>query len=289
MQAALDRAGIAFWGPRQMRRGLLDGLDPKTRLMTGRKSTPARAEGRVRLRIEAERAAGRTALLVSEENLIGTLRGCIRDHALYVAAGERMSRHAQAFGGRFARVALAIRAQDRFWASALAFGVARGHAVPGAARLARIAAGERSWRDVIVDIACALPEAEIRVIPFESFYANPVTLCRQALGIGTGLRGSHEWLNRAPDLPKLRQVLRDRGDSPDDLPGGEGAWSPFTADQVTAMRERYDDDLFWLVQGADGLATLTEEAMPRARGQARHAHHAGGHEDDEEGRLDEAG
>lgn len=285
----LKDADIAFWGPRTIRKGLFRGLIPTGPVPEGRKNPRTRAEGRVKLRLEQARRAGVRTVLVSEENMIGSMRMCVRDRALYPAIGERMARYASAFGGEVTRIALAIRSQDRFWASAIAFAVARGHPVPGRGTLEEIAASQRSWRDVITDLACAVPSADIRVLPYESFYANPITFAHEAAGLDVALRGRYEWLNRAPDLPTLRRLMAERDQDASELPEGDGLWDPFTVEDAVALREQFADDLFWLAQGANGLATLTEEAMPRDRGQARRAGSMRGHHDDQPIRLDKTG
>ena len=88
----------------------------------------------------------------------------------------------------------------------------------------------------------------------------------------TGLRDApydhaREWMNSFPRLPQLRQVLRDRGLSPERLPNGEGRWTPFASEQSAALQEIYQDNLFWLGDGADGLANLIEETGSATAGQ----------------------
>ncbi len=285
----LQEAKIVYWGPDTTRNGLFHGLIPTGSRAPTRKQAQIRAEGRVRLRLAGARESGATTVLVSDENMIGSVRDCVREGQLYPGIGERMARFAQAFDGAVTRIALSIRSQDRFWSSAIAHAVERGHPVPGPRELAAIAASERSWRDVITDLACAVPSAEIRVLPFESFYANPITFADQAARLDVALRGRYEWLNRAPDLPTLRGLLTERGQDASLLPDGDGLWEPFGIEEAIAMRERFADDLFWLAQGAGGLAGLTEEAMPRERGQARRAGTMRGHDHDRQIRLDEAG
>lgn len=285
----LDQARIAFWGPRTTRNGLFRDLFPSGPVAETNKDPRRRAEGRVRLRLELARKDGFRTVLVSEENMIGSVRSCVRACELYPAIGERMARFAGPFDGNITRIALSIRSQDRFWASAIAYAVGRGHPVPGPGRLARIARSRRSWRDVITDLACAVPSAEIRVLPYESHYANPITFADQAAGLDVALRGRYDWLNRAPDLPTLRRMLADRGEDPQQLPDGDGLWEPFGNEDATRLREHYADDLLWLAQGASGLAKLTEEAMPRDRGQARRVGSMRGQDNDRPNRLDQAG
>ncbi|MEP4197559.1 MAG: hypothetical protein ABJL99_18200 [Aliishimia sp.] len=279
---------MAFWGPRRTRKGLFSGLIPY-KPGGGWKGAQCRAEGRIQLNIERARIAGIQTVLVSDENMIGSVRANMRTAELYPAIGERMSRYAQAFNGKITRIALGIRAQDRYWSSAIAYGVARGHPVPRKRKLESIATNTRSWRDVVTDLNCAVPGAEICVLPYESYYANPQTLLSKTCKIVAPVQGGHEWLNRAPDLPKLRCMLEERGEDPAQLPKGDGHWQPFSDTQIATMQEKFADDLFWLAAGAGGLATMTEEAMPGGRGKAHRTGDIRGQRYDEEGYLDKTG
>lgn len=285
---ALKESKVVFWGPRRTRKGLFPGLipgKPGSRVVNAQK----RAEGRVRLNIARAESAGAETILISDENMVGSVRANIREASLYPAIGERMARYARAFDGQITRVALGIRGQDRYWASAIAYGVSRGHPVPGPRKLKSIAKAQRTWRDVITDLSCAVPDAEICVLPYESYYANPKTLLETTCKLNVPVTGGYEWLNRAPDLPTLRAILEDRGEDPSQLPEGDGAWQPFTEAQVADMQEQFADDLFWLSAGAGGLATMTEEAMPGGRGKAHRTGDLRGQYDDQEGHLDQTG
>ena len=255
---ALSAAGTRVWDPRHTRKGLFSGLFPGPAAATGR-NLRTRAEGRVLL--QARRAAdeGAKRLLVSDENMIGAPRTCLRHGTLYPAIGERMARISAAFGGQVARVALRIRSPDLWWASVAAYSVARGHVMPSAEKRETIASSGRGWRDVITDLACAMPNTEIMVMPFEQFGHRPTASLSAMTGSTAPDDPECHWLNRSPDLAFLRGVLTDRDENPDVLPAGEGRWQPFNDAQAAALRETYADDLFWLTAGADGLATLTED------------------------------
>ncbi len=257
--ARLAAASIGAWGPQQTRKGLMEGVLARPGMLSPAEQA-ARARGRIALALADAEASGIRQLIISDENMIGTPRGTLRDARLYPAIGERMARYAAAFGGRITRIALSVRAQDAWWASCIAYGVARGAQVPPSQRLARIAADPRGWRDVITDLACALPEAQLIVMPHEAFASRP----EARLKVLTGLQDvpkahAREWLNRAPDLPALRNLVFERGGHPAILPQGEGMWQPFGPEERAALREAYADDLYWLRAGADGLAILTEE------------------------------
>lgn len=261
-RAALLADDTVVWDPQTLRKGMFSGLFAKPRMINGRE-LQRRAAGRVRMHAEQVRRAGAKRLIVSEENMIGAPRDCLQSQTLYPAIGERMARLSPAFDGQVSRVVMMIRAQDLWWSSVAAYGVGRGHALPDAARCAALSANPRCWRDVITDLACALPGAKIKVLPFEQF-AGQADL---VLSAATGDRAPHAhaktWLNRSPDVPALRSKLADQGIDAAALPAhlqtDAGRWNPFTPAQAAALREAYADDMMWLTAGADGLATLTED------------------------------
>ena len=262
-RARLMAEGTAVWEPNVLRRGLFDGLFVAPRVLNGR-DLQRRAMGRVRLHTAQAKRAGAQRLLVSEENMIGAPRACLRAAMLYPAMGERMARLAKAFDGRVTRVVMGIRAQDLWWSSIAAFGVGRGHAVPDAGRIAALAATPRTWRDVITDLSCALPHAEIRVLPFEQFAGQSDKVLSHCIDRPAPRAHAESWLNRSPDVAMLRRQLDEYGMPEAELPAhlatGEGRWNPFSAAQSAALREAYADDMMWLTAGADGLATLTEDS-----------------------------
>ncbi len=289
---SLRDKGVVCWDPRRTRGGLFSGLLPaKAGQNAGLNAAhaAARAVGRVRLNLAKAAQNGAGALLVSDENMIGSVRANLRAEALYPAIGDRMARIGHAFEGHLTRIVLVIRAQDRYWPSAISYGIARGCAVPDSDKLARIAEDTRTWRDVITDLACAAPDAEICVIPFEAYCANPETLLGSTCKLPTVRAANHEWLNRAPDANGLRSLLLERGDDPDAIPPSQERWQPFTERQLAQMKEQFEDDLFWLAAGAGGLATLTEEAMPGARGKAHRDGTIRGQRNDEKGQMERAG
>lgn len=258
----LSRRGLVIWGPQQTRDGLLTGIMP----VEGRQ-TPSeqlqRAKSRIAVNLAEAEARGIRSVLVTDENMIGAARRNLRDEKLYAAIGERMARFYEAFDGRVTSVSLAIRSQDAYWASALAFAVARGHRLPSMRILRHLSRSRRTWRDVITDLACALPDVAVNVLPFETFGGLPEARLSAITGLkDTPQHYAREWLNRSPDLDALRKIINDRGGDSSLLPMGSGRWTPFDTDQASALREAYADDLFWLRAGADGLATLTEETWP---------------------------
>ena len=251
---ALLASGTGFWGPCRTRKGLFHNIDART--------ARDRDRGRVRLALAGAARRGLAQLVISDENMIGTARRNLAAASLYPDIGERLARYRAAFGP-VARAHLQIRAHDLYWSSALAYCLPRGLPLPRPEGLAQLARA-RGWRGVIEDMASALPEAEITVTPFERYAGRParllaVMLDRPAVPADT-LRA---WANRAPDMAALRKVLTDRGESPIALGPGEGRWMPFLPEAAAALRETYQDDIYWLRAGASGLARY-EDAPDRA-------------------------
>ncbi|UWR25439.1 hypothetical protein K3757_13330 [Sulfitobacter sp. S223] len=268
-RARLAAEGTALWEPHMLRKGMFDGLFAQPRMLNGR-DLQRRAMGRVRLHAAQAKRVGAERLLVSEENMIGAPRACLRAGSLYPAIGERLARLDAAFEGRISRVIMSIRAQDLWWSSVAAYGVGRGHVMPDAARIGMLAANSRSWRDVITDMACALPEAEIKVLPFEQFAGQADQMLAEATGKPAPKQFAESWLNRSPNVAQLRTKMAENGTLLAELPAHlalrEGRWNPFNAEQAAALRENYADDMMWLTAGAGGLATLTEDSSRKRAG-----------------------
>lgn len=262
----LAAQGLGYWGPEVTRDGVLSGVIPASGLASPAQQLD-RARRRIALRLEEARKQGMTRVLVSDENMIGATRRNLRRARLYPGVGARMSRFAHAFDGRISRVVLSIRGQDSWWASSLAYGVARGHGVPGGDELDRLVTVNRHWREVIGDLACALPGVDLVVLPHEVHAGRPEARLRAMTGLTEVPRkAARLWLNRCPDLAALRRAVTARGGDTTELPEGEGRWQPFDWAQRLALQEAYADDLFWLSAGADGLARLSEETGPDEAG-----------------------
>lgn len=261
-KTALAQMHIEAWGPRQTRDGLLTGIVPIAGSLQSNADQLTRARGRGRLGLALHRAhdKGVRQIVISDENMIGAPRRNLRDRKLYAGIGERMARFYDAFGKDISRVVSSIRAQDMYWSSVLAFAVGRGHKVPDTNELDRLVTSSRMWRDVIGDVACAMPGAEILVLPYEQYGGHPELKVKYLTNCEMPPRKhAREWINRSPSIAQLRQILSDRRQDPDQLPNDDGRWQPFNEAQRTALRKCYVDDLYWLRAGADGMATLIEE------------------------------
>ncbi|MFK7744591.1 MAG: hypothetical protein AB8B47_06030 [Roseobacter sp.] len=254
----LGHQKVGFWKPRRSQKSIHAGgalqkhgavLEPLSR----------DHEPRASLQFDRMRRRGIEKLIVSDENIVGTLRGNLRTGLLYASVGERAAWFSRAFDFQISKIILCPRSLEEFWCTSVATAVVRGSPNPTDVKLKRIAASYRGWRDVIVDLAHAVPEAEIRILPFETFLGRPDMVLMRGADIEAPVESARPWLDKTPDLPVLRRILRERGEDVSNLPFGMGYWNPFTNEQHAGFRELYADDMMWLTAGADGLATLVED------------------------------
>lgn len=264
---AFTKQGVCFFGPQQTRDGLLTGIIP----VDGGKPAAEqldRATKRLSIHLDKQEKLGTSQLVISDENVTGAARRNLRMGGLYPDIGERLARFNAAFDGRIDRVVFSIRSQETYWSSVWAFAVGRGHRLPKPKQLERLAHSPRLWRDVIIDLSCALPDSKIMVMPYEIFGGMPERVMQHMTGLSeTPMRYAREWLNRSPSVKQLRKAVSDRGGDTSALPEEDGRWQPFSEQHCFAMKEAYADDLFWLRAGADGLATLVDTSERTEAGQ----------------------
>lgn len=262
----LGDGGVGYWGPPRLRKGLFHGVTPVASVMSPAQQIE-RARGRIALRLAKLEARGLRALVVSDENMLGSVRHNLRHRQLYPAAGQRLARYRHAMGGRVDRVILCIRAPQHYWASAYAFSLMRIGQVPGRAELSEIAAMPRSWRDVVTDLACALPDTEIIVLPHERLAPYPEARLAALLGrADVPRKHAREVRNARPSTAALVARLTECGLDPGpyaEMAEGAGL---FDREARARMAETYADDLYWLRAGADGLARICEETTPETAG-----------------------
>lgn len=262
-RAALAAAGLTPWTPRRTRDGLLDGLvRHPMRVTMEDDQRGVRSIGRIRVELDRLGRARQSALLLSEENLLGTMMNNIEDRRLYPYLVERMSRFAPAFEGHRLRIGLGIRAYEDYWASCLGFAIRRGHAAPDRALLDCLVTQPRRWRRLVRDISMVFPDADIAVWTHERMAGRAralvTALWRQDLP--AGLADPQDWHNRGHSFNALVEELALRGES---LRGGTdrnqaGRWMPFDEDQRAVLHAEYCHDLAWLKAGAEGLATYID-------------------------------
>ncbi|NDR56011.1 hypothetical protein [Aliiruegeria sabulilitoris] len=266
----LAQEGIAVWAPPQTRRGMLSGLVRRPDRITlplerlGRHSC-----GRLQVLQHSAARAGMERLILSEQNLLGTVAECLRSERLYPWVFERLNRVVPALHGSCDRIVLGIRAYDRFWTSLLGQAVLNGHSAPDRAVLDRLVTQPRRWRRVIEEISAAFPSARLFVWPYERLGGLPerqlAAMTGNSLSPGFAVRmaGVRSWEARAPTPEDICEVMADCGHLAPIPISSDGRWLPFDLDQREALVAQYAEDVAWLRSGANGHATLIERADAR--------------------------
>ncbi|MEP0962520.1 MAG: hypothetical protein ABJQ70_05150 [Roseobacter sp.] len=258
----LREQGVEFWGP-----GIVHGgtFTPTTK---GAKNSARKKKTiPVGQRLAEAKARGVKQLILSDADVLGSIANNLQEAALYPKAVDRLSAFQKAFGTPVHRVLFSPRSLELYWCSALSQAVVNAEPIPSTERLCNIAMSQRGWRDVVADIAKAFPNSSIEILPYEKCVGRPEVVLQAVTDAVVPLDVKREWLNRTPTLPALRRVLNDLGTVPKALPFGMGKWNPFQNEEHVALREMHADDMMWLISGADGLATLSEDCRKQRAGQ----------------------
>lgn len=254
---------IATWGPERTRKGLFTGLVKAPHRITPDVTDRAdRASGLIRIELERLAAQGYEHLIVSEENMIGSMENNLFTRHLYPHARFRLGRFLPAFGPHCGKVVLAIRSYDRYWASSLGYLVKAGYGLPGRDHIAQLAVQPLRWRQIIRQAGEVFDKAQLIVWPFEAMVSVPERQLQAMIGrpIAGPFQAARDWHNPSPGRDHLRALLDEMGDTKarERIPAGAGPWTPFTDQERAHMRALYAEDIAWLRSGADGLATYFE-------------------------------
>lgn len=258
----LREQGLTTFGPGETRTGLLTGLLKRPDRATSRDDRLARRSvGRLQVEQELLEAAGQRRLLISEENLIGSMADNIARTSLYPDVGARLTRLRDGVTGHLSRIGLTIRRYDTYWASVAAIRVLKGGCLPSEGVLDRLVTQPRRWRHVIEEISQVFPGVPLHVVPFERFAGRPAAYLSKLAPEIVSPPAEHSgiWHHKGRSSRQIRDVLALRGDGSAISLGNPGQrWHPFNDLQAEALVAEYEDDLRWLRSGADGLALFEE-------------------------------
>jgi len=261
----LGEIGTEFWGPKQTRAGLFAGLEKRSNRLTNKEALHGkRACDLIRTTLEQLKMKGVKSLIVSEENMIGTMWGNLSNCQLYAETQDRLQRFAGGFERHCTRVAISIRSYEEYWASVLASLTERGRIVPNKREMDRLVIQPRRWRDVITEIAGVFPSAELVVWSFETMAGrmNDQLALLNGGSVPKQMRGQNNWHNASAGSAKLRQVLGDGGHTTlaEKIPDGASRWQPYDVNQIAAFQAQYNEDIAWLRSGADGIARFEDNS-----------------------------
>lgn len=205
---------------------------------------------------DAAMAQGMRSLVVSEENLSGTITRILESGRIYGEMRQRLARLRPFGQGHRVTVLFTVRQYDSFLASLYAFRAIREPMLPFQSFKPRFLALPIRWPCVVAQIAQALPEANIEVIPFETAHDHATALLRQVLGLAQIVEVSD---GSRPILPspsgRAITILNSMTEGEDleverrravvrAYPRTEfGAFAPWDADEAAALAQAYAEDL----------------------------------------------
>jgi hypothetical protein len=247
-KAALESRGVLVICPPLTRSGMLDGLIANPARLTGKDISNGRSSVQsLHELFVATRSAG-NRLLLSEENILGTMENNLQHGAMYPDLEKRLVR----FGDAFEEVDtfyISVRNLVDWWSSCLAFLIKQGTSPPDAGKIAEIASSNRTWREVIQSIMRVFPRKRMVIRDFGLSLGNQA----RQLAMVTG------WIEEFSETEKLgrsnpsnsteslRRILHERGDAEgaERLPNSV-EYLPFSDSQAGELQARYEADVEWL-------------------------------------------
>ncbi len=246
----LMKNGVVFWGPRETRAGMFSGLLRHRRgLDLAREKRVARNRGLISIELQRLQARGVRTLVISEENIIGTMVENLRTGLLYPGLDRRLGPFFDVFRGHLVRVGMAIRPYGDYWASVLSYGLRSGRVLADSEVLERLARLPRPWRRVVADVALAFPGIDITVWDFDRLIGRPQVQYRLLTAARRGwIAPMTQKANASPGREGLRDLLLERGlaSAAAMIPTGDGPYQPFHAAHLAAFDTQYQADLNWL-------------------------------------------
>lgn len=247
----LAAEGAVYWGPKITRGGLFRGAIGS---VGGVMAWQARRfSDRCTLRAEGVRQTGASHLIISDENMLGSLGGVVEDTRLYPDAMHRVAAYARGFHKHPVTVGLCVRDYADWWTSALAFRMMRGGPLPRTGFRENTVTQPFRWRHIVESLARALPNATLKVWTYEALAHAPDHIVTELTGLSTP-RSVAQPRNARPTAAALQDLMRSCAIDPELFDWPDGQFMPFGPFETEALRAQYQEDLAWLAAGAGGFA-----------------------------------
>lgn len=199
----------------------------------------------ISLRLARESKRVSSKIVISEENLLGTMGHNALTKSLYPNAKPNLEKLAVIHQPDV--VMLSIRELGEYWTSSILFSLSRKEIpFPSRQELASISDMSRTWIDVVEDIQSVFSNSRLVVREFTHLTDNP----KRFLKVSTNWQGLNEAkLNRRPQnmrpgAEKVVSILLDRGDfNALSRLGNTKDMEVFSKSQRRVMYEAYQDDL----------------------------------------------
>lgn len=276
----LMQRGVGYWGPGILRKVFSSGLLTEAAGdMTGLVAQARRRDitELLRDRALAARENNVATILLSDENLPGTMPGNLGEAALYPQAQRRLSVLASLLPIRPSAIFLAIRDYAEFWASIYAFSALRRRVPDFDAIGPDVVASRRGWVEVIGDIRAAFPGVPVKIWPYARHEGALAACLAEMLGPSrTALPDdlAIERRNQNPGAAALGRAIDLRRAGADktghalaelaSVDGADRPYMPFSDAEHAALSQRYAHDRARLAGGeVDGVVLLDEPGAGR--------------------------
>lgn len=265
----LAAAGIGFLGPASLRRE--DVAGDMRAWTTARAARQASVPSPLAAECDRLVAAGCPHVVISEENLPGTMGPNLARAELYPNAEARLADLAAALPATPARVFLTLRDFAGYWRSALAHGLLAGDDLAfDGGRFA--AAPGNSWMPLLRAIRRTFPETRILLARHRADRSFIPALAAAMVGPGPLAGVARPWttvnaslpadvleslrqMPRGPERARLAEAARRQGRPPVD---------PFSGAQTAALMARFEREWAEIAKGAVGGVEILALAVPEA-------------------------
>lgn len=166
---ALERNGVGYLHPKTLRP--LFATAPRRNTKTERARRVASRAWVLKHKLENARDLQRKRMLISEELLIGSLRGLMQGRGLYRDAGRELRAVTSVLEGQPVTIAMALRSYETFFVSAYGQVLSGWKYIPFSDDLRQsLLTDSRGWPELLAEIMQALPPgSDLRVWRHEKF------------------------------------------------------------------------------------------------------------------------
>ena len=186
--------GVALWRPRKLRamkgfkaaaKHFDDQGDPKDAFD---RFVLEELKDKLADEFDLERQRGVKTLIVSEENILGTMKRNFTERAFYQGAARRLKIYADLLPKTPRKIAMGVREYSSVWTSAYFYSKERANDLPAPdeMRLAMIA-DDRGWLNVTRDIQSVWPDAPIQMWRQEDLADHITSICASITDLDTNM------------------------------------------------------------------------------------------------------
>ncbi|MBV1868696.1 MAG: hypothetical protein KUG69_12450 [Marinosulfonomonas sp.] len=220
---------------------------------------------------------GRAQLLVTEENLLGSMPQNLLAQSLYPNAAKRMLAYSQLFPVPPARIFVCLRSYASYWASCYCYAALRNDLPDIKGSCDNLVQAPRGWLDVLTDLSAVFPDS--RIVVWE--HRKTADILKDVVAMIFGPVAQRMDLpknlkNRALNAVAFEKAMHLHKNDPElsgsdlqdavaalDKAGG-ASFQPFSGAQVNVLNARFAADLKKIAAGELPRVDLIENSPPFA-------------------------